>query len=335
MLKKRKKNGINFNLALLIILIVIIATIAIANPVFISFDYMMSVVVKNILEIGLLALPVTIIIITAGIDLSVGSIMILSCIAGGLAAKAGGSFLGVVVTLAVGVICGLVNGVIIAKLRISALVTTLATMYLFRGIAKGITAGDSVYSYDFATTMGTTDIGGIPLGLFFYIGLAIVFVLLLHKTAFGVSLYGIGLNPNAAKYSGIKVDKVLISIYAISGAMCALASFFYLGRFTSVKYDVANSLNMKVVTVIIMGGTSILGGIGDMRGTIISTFILAGLNSGLTVLNIPVDMQTVIQGVVLIIALIVYAVVIERAKKNRLIDVSKEKDKEVSANSAE
>jgi Ribose/xylose/arabinose/galactoside ABC-type transport systems, permease components len=326
MLKTKRTNGINFNLALLIILIVIVAVIAIANPAFISYDYLMSVVIKNILEIGLIALPMTLIIITAGIDLSVGSIMILSCIAGGLAAKVGGSFAGVIVAIVVGLLCGLLNGVVITKLRISPLVTTLATMYLFRGIAKGITTGDSVYSYDFTTAMGTTSIAGIPLGLFIYIILAVVFVLLLHKTAFGVSLFGIGLNPHAAKYSGINVNKILTLVYVISGVMCALASFFYLGRFTSVKYDVANTVNMTVITVIIMGGTSILGGIGDMRGTIIATFILAVLNSGLTVLNIPVDVQTVIQGIVLIIALIVYSIVIERAKKNRLIDVSKEKE---------
>jgi ribose transport system permease protein/rhamnose transport system permease protein len=108
--------------------------------------------------------------------------------------------------------------------------------------------------------------------------------------------------------------------------ICALAAYFYLGRFTSVKFDVANSMNLKVVTVIVLGGTSILGGVGDMRGTIIAVFIIAVLNSGLTVMNIPIDVQTIIQGTVLIISLIVYSILGERAKRRRIIEVGRGDD---------
>jgi ribose transport system permease protein/rhamnose transport system permease protein len=216
-----------------------------------------------------------------------------------------------------------VNGFIIVKLKISALITTLATFFLFRGIAKGITHGDSIYSYDFTTDVGNRTIGGIPLVLIIFIIAAVVFTLLLSKTGFGRSLYALGLNENATRYSGIKADRTLILIYVISGIMCAIAAYFYLGRFSSVKFDVANSMNLKVVTVIVLGGTSILGGVGDMKGTIIAIFIIAVLNSGLTVMNIPIDVQTIIQGTVLILSLIVYSILGERAKRRRIIEVSK------------
>ena len=325
--KQREKcRSMSFNIALLIILIALIVAISFINPNFIQFNYVMSVVIKNIIEIGLMALPVTLIIITGGIDLSVGSIMIVSAISGGMAAAVYINVVAVKIKKMVGVACGLVNGIVIVKLKISALVTTLATMFLFRGIAKGMTAGDSVYTYDFATFMGTTEIGGIPISLFFYIIAAVVFTLLLSKTAMGRSLYAIGLNENAARYSGLKVDKLLIAIYILSSLMCVLAAYFYLGRFTSVKFDVVNTINLKVVTVIVLGGTSILGGVGDMKGTLIATFIIAVLNSGLTVLNIPIDVQTIIQGAVLVISLIIYSILNERAKKNKIINVLKDNE---------
>jgi ribose transport system permease protein/rhamnose transport system permease protein len=319
----KRRFGLNFNLALLIILIALVAIIGSVNPTFVTYNYMMSVVVKNIMEIGLMALPMTLIVITAGIDLSVGSIMIFSAIAGGMAAASMGDGAGILVTMAVGVACGLMNGLIIVKLKINALITTLATFFLFRGIAKGMTAGDSVYSYDFTTLVGNKTIGGVPLVLIVFVVAAVVFTLLLSKTGFGRSLYALGLNENATRYSGIKADRTLILIYVISGVICALAAYFYLGRFSSVKFDVANSMNLKVVTVIVLGGTSILGGVGDMRGTIIAVFIIAVLNSGLTVMNIPIDVQTIIQGTVLIISLIVYSILGERAKRRRILEVGR------------
>jgi len=143
-LLKGKKFHIGFNMALLIILIVLIVIISAIAPGFMKYNYVMNVVIKNIFEIGLLALPMTLIIITGGIDLSVGSILILSAISGGMAAASFGGAAGVFVTMAVGLLCGLANGLVIVKLKISPLVTTLATFFFFRGIAKGMTHGDSV-----------------------------------------------------------------------------------------------------------------------------------------------------------------------------------------------
>lgn len=319
---KIPKIKFSFNKALILLLILLFTVIASINSAFLSPDYFIGVMLRNIVEIGLMALPVTLIIITGGIDLSVGSILVVSAMVGGLAAKQFSSDVaGLVVTLATGCICGLINGLIIAKLKISPLVTTLATMFLFLGIARGLSTGDSVYSYDLSKFFGTTDIMGIPMQIYIYVVMAIIFTFVLSRGTLGRKLFGIGLNENATKYSGVNTDKAKIIIYVLSGLMCALAALIWLGRFTSIKYDAGMSLSMKVVTVIVLGGTSILGGYGDMKGTIIATLIVAVLNSGLTVLNIPIDMQTIVLGLVLVTSLVVYSILNERAKTKRIIEV--------------
>lgn len=319
----KKKFKFTFNMALFLIWVAIFVFISIKSPAFLSSYYIINVMLRNIVEIGMVALPMTLIIITGGIDLSVGNIMVLAAMLGGMAASNGNNLAGVVVTLLVGAACGLLNGFMIAKAKISAMVTTLATMYLFLGLARGISHGDSVYAYDFAAFMGNTKVLGLPLQVWIYVLLAVLFIVLLGLTTFGRKLYAIGLNDNATKYAGVDTEKIQIIIYVICGLVCALAAFIWLGRFTSVKYDAGTSFNLKVITVVVLGGTSINGGIGDMKGTVIGTLIMATLNSGLTVLNIPIDVQTIVHGVVLMIALIAYAVVSARGKKKKILAVEK------------
>lgn len=322
-MEKRKGTlKFTFNMALFLIWIVIFAAISLSSPSFLKPEYIIHVMLRNIVEIGMVALPMTLIIITGGIDLSVGNIMILSAMLGGMAAVNMGAAAGIMVTLATGALCGLINGVIIAKAKISEMVTTLATMYLFLGLARGLSQGDSMYSYDFTNFMGNTSIAGIPLQIWLFVILAIIFVVLLSKTTFGRKLYSIGLNKNATKYAGVNTDRMQIIIYVICGLVCALAAFIWLGRFTSVKYDAGTSFNLKVITVVVLGGTSINGGVGDMKGTILGALIIATLNSGLTVLNIPIDVQTIVQGAVLMIALIAYAFVGARTKRKKIVPVA-------------
>jgi ribose transport system permease protein/rhamnose transport system permease protein len=320
---KNKILSFSFNKALFVIWVLIFLFIGIMAPSFFSWPYICNVMLRNIVEIGLVALPMTFIIITGGIDLSVGNTMILSAMLGGLAYMKWGNIAALLVTLLTGLICGLINGIIIAKIKISSMVATLATMYLFLGLARGISKGDSVYYYGLADFMGNTSIAGIPMQIWIFILLAIIFVFVLGKTSFGRQLYCIGLNPNATRYSGIDTDRVQIGIYCLCGVICALAALIFLGRFTSVKYDAGTNFNLKVITIVVLGGTSIAGGIGDMRGTILATLIIATLNSGLTVMNIPIDIQTIIQGTVLIIALVANAVVNARSKQKRIIEVKK------------
>jgi len=315
----KQKFRFTFNWALLIILVVVFVTIASLNPIFLSFDYLTGIMLRNIVEIGMMALAVTLIIITGGIDLSVGSTMVLSAMVGGIVAAHSGSVLGVAAALLVGIACGLFNGVLIAKIKISPLVTTLATMYLYMGLARSFSKGDSVYSFPASEWLGYTEIATIPVQLIIYAVLIVIFWFLLSKTTLGRKLFAIGLNENATIYSGINTGNVKIAIYFLSGLMCALAGLIWMGRFTSVKFDAGASLNLKVITIVVLGGTSIMGGIGDMKGTVLAALIIAVLNSGLTVLNMPIAAQTIVQGIILVISLVTFSIINSRMAKSRVV----------------
>jgi ribose/xylose/arabinose/galactoside ABC-type transport system permease subunit len=317
----KRKFRFTFNMALLLILIALFTGIALLNPVFLSFDYLIGVMLRNIVEIGVMSLTMTLIVITGGIDLSVGSTMVLSSMLGGMAALKYGGAVGVLMTMLVGAACGLFNGLLIARIKISPLVTTLATMYLYMGVARSLSHGDSVYAFDWSQWLGTEDPLGVPVQILFYAVLALVFWFLLHRTAMGRRLYAIGLNENATRFCGIDTARVKMQIYLFSGLMCAFAGLIWLGRFTSIKYDAGTSLGLRVVTVVVLGGTSILGGRGDMLGTILATMIIAVLNSGLNVLAIPIDAQTIVQGTILVISLVCYSSFDIRARKSRILKV--------------
>lgn len=313
----------SFNKALMILFLLLFIMIASINSNFLYPDYLIGVMLRNMIEIGLMALPLTLIIITGGIDLSIGSTLVLSAMGGGLvAANTGSSILGLAATLLIGLGCGLFNGLLITRFRISPLIATLATMYLFMGVARGLSHGDSVYTFASSTFLGNTQIGPIPLQIFIYIIMAVVFHLLQARTTLGRSLYGIGLNENATRYSGINTTRVKYIIYAMSGLMSALSGLIWLGRFTSIKYDAGTSLGMKVVTIVVLGGTSILGGSGQIRSTVIASLIIAVLNSGLTVLNIPIDTQIIVQGGVLILSLVAYSLLNQRVRQKLIIKLA-------------
>ncbi len=320
-----KKMKFSFNKALFLIWILIFIFIGMKAPAFFKPSYVIQVMLRNIVELGMVALPMTMIIVTGGIDLSVGNTMILAAMLGGLAYTHWGVAVAICVTILTGAVCGLINGIIIAKLKISPMVTTLATMYVYLGLARGISEGNSVYSYSFAEWMGNAVIAGLPIQLWLFLILAVIFVVALGKTTFGRKLYCMGLNSHASRYSGIDTEKMTVLLYVVCGLVCALAAFIFLGRFTSVKYDAGTSFNLKVITIVVLGGTSISGGIGDMKGTLLGTLLIATLNSGLTVMNIPIDVQTIVQGSVLIIALVACAIVNSRARKKQILKVGNEK----------
>jgi ribose/xylose/arabinose/galactoside ABC-type transport system permease subunit len=321
-----------FTWALAVIFVVLFAGIGMINPVFFMPSYVLEVMLRNIVELGLMGLTSTLIIITGGIDLSMGSELVLSAMVSGLAAKAvetagGGamaSVVGVVVCLAVGAACGFFNGVLIAKIKISPLVATLATMYLYKGLARSFSHGDSVYAFPASTWLGNTEIGFFYLQILYFAIFAVIFWFILSRMTLGRKLYAIGLNEDAARFSGVNTDKVKLVIYTMSGLMAAFAALIWLGRFTSIKYDAGDSLALKVVTIVVLGGTSIMGGVGTMQGTILGALIIAALNSGLTVLNMPIAAQNIVQGVVLAISLVVYFVLNQRALRNRVIRIEEE-----------
>ena len=303
---KKFKLKLTFNKSLIIIFIVLFILISSLNNVFLYPDYLIGVVLRNVVEIGILAFSMTLIIITGGIDFSIGSTMILCAMMSSIVASAYGSLAGIIAAFGIGIACGLFNALLITRVRLAPMVATLSTNYLYLGIAHAVSEGESIYSFSASTWLGTKEIFHIPIQIIFFVILAAVFWFLLDRTVLGRKLFAIGLNENSAKYSGINTDSVKVTIYLISGILCAFAGLIWLGRFSSVKYNATTLIPLKVVTIVVLGGTSILGGIGDMKGTIISALIVAVLNSGLTVLGIPIAVQNIVHGIVLIVSLVCY-----------------------------
>lgn len=213
-------------------------------------------------------------------------------------------------SVATGLGCGVLNGLIIAGTRIPPLVTTLATMNLFRGLSM-IVAGTNSFSGfpDSFKRISTTLIGGVvPLPFVYLLVLFVLFNLYFTRGRFGRILKSIGFNEQAARFSGIKTKRTLLLVYSLSGLMAALASLVYLGRLSAAKTSMGNDLNLQVITAVVLGGTSTTGGIGSVVGTFLGVLIIGVLRKGFTLLNFSGNIFNFTLGVILIAALIVFAI---------------------------
>ena len=315
----RMKLGLNYQAMLGILLVVLIIGFGIMEPVFFYPDVIFDVT-AIIGEIGIMAMAMTFIITTGGIDLSVGYILQLSAIVFGAVFTATGSlWLAVVLALLTGTACGFLNGLIISKTKIPPLVTTLATMNLFRGLSM-IIAGTNSYSGfpDIFKKFSTIMIFGvIPIQFIYLLVFFLIFNLFYTRGSLGRNLKGIGFNENALVFSGIQTKRIKLFIYTLSGLLCAFAALVYLGRLSSAKTSMGNDLNLQVITAVVLGGTSTMGGVGSIMGTFIGVLIIGVLKKGFTLLNFSGNIFNFTLGVMLIIALIVFAVLEARKGKAR------------------
>jgi len=315
---KKREFKFTYNMALFLIALVMFIGVGIARPNFFSSIYIAETA-KQVIEIGIMVLPATLIIISGGIDFSMNALLILSAIVGSIVARSGNTFLAIIVSLAIGAVGGLFNGVMIAQFKLPPLIMTLATMYLYKGTAEGLTmgvpsVGASVTSYGFTTALGNATVIGIPVQALVFIVLAVIFHLLLSKTCYGRYIYALGLNEAAASYSGVKVNRVKISLYVIGGICYAIAGMVYLGRFSALRYDSADPLTLQVITIVLLGGTSILGGSGSIIGSVLAVIIMAIIKSGMNILFIPQTSQKIVLGVILLASLMIFQVIDKRSK---------------------
>jgi rhamnose transport system permease protein len=261
---------------------------------------------RNLIEIGLLALPMTYIIITAGIDLSVGSIVGMCVIFFGLTYQVTGSIpLAALACILAGSLGGFFNGWLIGKVRIPALIVTLATMYVYRGIALGISEAKSYANYpEWFYFYGQGDIGPIPTQLVIFVVCAVIFSIGLTRTYWGRFLYTIGFNEEGANYAGIKVARIKYLIYTLSGFVSSLAAMIFVSRITTAKASAGDGFALDVIAAVVLGGTSISGGIGSILGTVLGLAIIGILRNGLTLARFPSEIQSVIIGSILILSVI-------------------------------
>jgi rhamnose transport system permease protein len=258
--------------------------------------------------VGLVALPMTFIIITGGIDLSVGSILGLTAIMIGVGWQTLGLPLELSVALALGIatLCGFVNGLFIVRVGVPPLIMTLATLAFYRGLAQGISEGRSVRGYpEWFFQLGQGDFLGLPTQIWLLIVGVIVSWVILARTTFGRTLYAIGNNETAARFSGLNVDRAKLIIYSYSGFMAGLAGWIFVSRVTTTRSDMGSGLELDVIAAVVLGGTSIFGGTGGIIGTVIGMVLIQLLKNGLALSGVTQDATIIVIGLVLILAILV------------------------------
>ena len=259
-------------------------------------------------EVGLIAIVMTFVIVTGGIDLSVGSILGMTAILMGVFWKNLGLPLPAAIGLGlvVGTLAGLVNGVIITRFKVPPLIATLGTLALYRGIAEGVSQARSVRGYpEWFYILGQGQVGGVPTQLWIFGLVAVVAAVILGWTTWGRTTYAIGSNEVAARFSGLSVDATKVAIYAASGLAAAVAAAIFVSRVSTTRSDMGTGIELDAITAVVLGGTSIFGGRGTVVGTLLGLVLIQALKNGLSLAGVKSDGTVVLIGAVLILTILV------------------------------
>lgn len=299
---------------LLVLLVIYLIFAALAPDTFPGWTNMRQVV-QNVSILAVLGIGMTYVIITSGIDLSIGSVLVFS---GVIAAKAmvavggdgwGTAILGIVLSIICGIGWGLLNGFLIAKAKVPPLIVTLGSLGAALGLAQVITRGVDIRQVPsvLADTIGYGNLPGttIPTISFIALVFVVVFGVILHKTKFGLYTFAVGSNEESARRVGVKVDRHLISIYAISGGLAGVAGILSLSQYSTTAIAGQSNTPLNVIAAVVIGGTSLFGGLGTMFGTIVGLFIPAILQNGFVIVGVQPFWQQVAVGAVLVIAVFI------------------------------
>jgi rhamnose transport system permease protein len=294
-----------------VILVALLAIVVVVNarlsPFFLDF-YNLSDATFNFSEKAILALAMTLLIIARDIDLSVAAIIALASLAMGLAAEAGAPTPALIlIGLVVGVFCGAFNGALVTFFALPSIVVTIGTMSLFRGVAQ-VALGDQAltrYPASFqAIGQGyISDRAPLPISFALFLALAVAFGLVLHRTTIGRRLQAIGSNPTAAQFSGIPVDRIRFWLFVLTGLMAGLAAVLLTGRIGSTRPNIALGFELEIVTMVVLGGVSIAGGSGSIVGVVLAVFVLGLTTFGLSLINVPGIVISILTGALLIVSI--------------------------------
>jgi rhamnose transport system permease protein len=263
---------------------------------------------SDFMELGLMMLPMVFIIITGNIDLSVASNMGMSASFMGVLHNLGVNiWVAALAGLLLGTLGGLLNGYLVARIKLPALVVTLGTYAFYRGIAYGFLGDQAARDYPPGFTyLGQGRVPGtlIPFSVVLFLVMAVIFGLVLHRTTFGRYLYAIGNNENATIYSGVPVARIKLILFTVSGFMAALAGLILAARFGSTRPDIGSGLELSVITAAVLGGVDINGGTGTMVGAALSLLLIGLMRFGMSLLNIQGQVQGVAIGLMLIFSIL-------------------------------
>jgi ribose transport system permease protein len=251
---------------------------------------------------SMIAVGMTLVVMTRGIDLSVGSVVGLSSMIAA-SALAQNLLLGIVAGMLVGVVCGLINGVLIAKIKLPDFIVTLGMLSIYRGLALIYTDGKPIYGIDPTfRAIFAGQLAGIPTPVLLAVAIAFLAFLLVRYTALGEQVIAVGGNEEAARLSGINIDRVKISVYAVSGLLASLAGFVLIARVGAAEPIGGTGFELQAIGAAVIGGASLFGGEGNPLESLIGALTLGALQNGLTLLNVPSFWQLVATGAVVILA---------------------------------
>jgi ribose transport system permease protein len=301
------KSGIWQKFGPLLALVLLFIVITVLNPSFMEPNNILNLLRQTSIN-ALIAFGMTFIILTGGIDLSVGSILALSsALMAGMMVSGLDPILAILVGILLGAIMGVINGILVSKGKMAPFIVTLATMTIFRGLTlvytdgKPITGiGDSVMFQ----MLGRGYFLGVPVPAVVMIIAFMILWFLLHKTSFGRKTYAIGGNERASRISGIKVDRVKVAIYGLAGTMAAIAGAILTSRLNSAQPTAGQSYEMDAIAAVVLGGTSLSGGKGRLFGTLVGVLIIGTLNNGMNLLGVSSFYQQVVKGAVILIAVL-------------------------------
>ncbi len=292
---------------LALLLVLVLAVLSFQSDKFFTIQNLLNQG-RLMTETGLIAITMTFIIATGGIDLSVGSILGLSAILTGVFWHNVGLPLPLtaVAAIAVGTLAGLVNGIIITRFKVPPLIATLATLALYHGLAEGISQARSVRGYpEWFCVLGQGQVLGVPTQLWILLLAAITASIVLTYTRCGRTVYVIGFNEIAARFSGLSVEGTKLALYTASGFTAAVAAVIFVSRVSTTRSDMGTGIELDAITAVVLGGTSIFGGRGTVLGTVIGLCLVQALKNGLSLAGVKGDGTIMLIGVVLILAILV------------------------------
>ena len=303
-----------------ILLIALIAIFTTLRPEQFGSSFNLSMLAINAAILLVLSVGQTFVIIAGGIDLSVGTVLVFASIASAqimlrISGAAGGTygttqggwgvvFVGLIVALLSGAFWGAINGVLVAAARVPPLIVTLGTFGMALGFAQILTNGTDIRAVPeiLVDAIGSGAIAGVPVLVVIAAAVALVGAVVLHLTRFGVHVFAVGSDKEAARRAGIKVGRKLVAIYVLSGTLAGLAAMMSTARFATTTIGGHAMDNLSTISAVVLGGTSLFGGIGSIAGTVVGVFIPIVLLNGFVILGIPPFWQTVATGAVLILA---------------------------------
>jgi len=324
--KKLKVTGIGKfrELGLLVFIILLSVLVQLRNPNFLTLENINDMI-KNTAILSILTVGMMLVIVTRGIDLSIGSTLALSGMISALAVSANPDLhplVAILIGTLIGTACGAILGLLVSKAGILPIIATLGMMNAYRGLTYMISGGRWVSAHQMPPSfkgIATGSVLGINVLIFIAIIIYIIFYYFVNHTRTGRQIYAVGSNPESAKISGINTVKVLWMVYTIMGALAGLAGVLWVSKFASAQGDTAMGYEMDVIAACVLGGVNISGGSGKISGIILGSLLLGIINNALPLINVSPFWQQAIQGVIILVAVIVNALVKRNVDRKNLM----------------